>query len=112
MQRHIKRATYLVPFVSRAMQAAVMIALSADRTADPGSLSPPSSPCTLIQHGVRVEREETFQPQISRNHHQLQLLFYLQGLLPCKTAQRLRDRGPHQYQQIKQCLRRNHDHLY
>lgn len=97
MQCHNGRAVCLAPFVSRAMQAAAMIALSADCTADPGSLSPPSSPCTVIQHAVGVEGEETFQAQIPRNHHQLHLLFCLQALLPCETAQRLRDRGPHQY---------------
>lgn len=97
MQHHIERATHLAPSVSRAMQAATVIALSADCTADLGSLSPPSSPCTLTQHGAGVEKEETFQPQIPRNHHQLHLLFYLQVLLPCKIAQRLRDQGPHQY---------------
>lgn len=74
MQRHIEHATCLAPFVPRAMQAAATIVLSADCTADPGSPSPPGSPCALIQRGVAVEREETFQPRIPRNHHQLHLL--------------------------------------
>lgn len=40
-------------FHFRAMQAAGVIALSADCTADQGSLSPPSLPCALMQRKYR-----------------------------------------------------------
>lgn len=66
MQCHIERATCLALLVFRAMQAAAVIALSAECIADPGSLSPLSPPCTDTAQHRRGERKP-FSPTAYQN---------------------------------------------